>query len=235
VLPRAEMHLVVRLSGPPVRLFDGPDDAHGRSAGHTLIGGPRSGSYLKEAPAGATAVGVQLRPGAAQALFGLPADELAESHIALQDLWGNAAALLREQLLEADSQAHRLRILEAFLSRRLADAPAVDPLVPWALARFASGATVGAAVEQSGYSHRQFIRIFSAAVGLSPKRYLRVRRFQHGLKLLRLPDARLAEVGIAAGYSDQAHFSREFRSFAGLAPEQYRRVAPAWANHLPLP
>jgi AraC-like DNA-binding protein len=45
----------------------------------------------------------------------------------------------------------------------------------------------------------------------------------------------LAAVAMEAGYSDQPHFNREFREFAGLTPEQYRLARPLSANHVPVP
>ncbi len=71
--------------------------------------------------------------------------------------------------------------------------------------------SVEAAVRQSGLSHRQFIVRFRQAVGVAPKTYLRILRFQRSLQLLRqsrrLP---LASLAMEAGYCDQAHFNREF-------------------------
>lgn len=236
VLPTGLMHLVFRLSGPGVRIFDHAADGKGRPLGQALVGGPRAGFYAKEVGAPSHSVGVQLLPGAAQALLGLPADELAGHHVSLEDLWGNHAGLAREQLLAAATPQQALRRLEALLLRRLRAGPAqpAHPLVTQALRQFEAGMGVEDAVARSGYSHRQFIRLFSQAVGLGPKLYCRLRRFQKALPLLQGPLG-LAGVAMEAGYSDQPHFNREFREFAGLTPEQYRLAQPVSANHVLVP
>jgi AraC-like DNA-binding protein len=236
VLPTGLMHLVFRLSGPAVRLFDSAADGSGRQLGHALVGGPRAGFYAKDVTAPAHSIGVQLLPGAAQALLGLPADELAGRHVSLEDLWGSGAGLMREQLLAAAAPGDTLRTFEALLLQRLHAAPAqaAHPMVAQALRQFSAGIGVEEAVARSGYSHRQFIRLFSQAVGLGPKLYCRVQRFQTTLPLVQSPLA-LAAVAMEAGYSDQPHFSREFREFAGLTPEQYRLARPVSANHVPAP
>jgi len=89
------------------------------------------------------------------------------------------------------------------------------------------------AVQRSGYSHRALIGLFAGAVGLTPKRYARVRRF-HGALRRAVPDASWADIAADLGYSDQAHFVREFREFAGVTPSGYRRAAPRFAHHVPV-
>jgi len=233
VLPTGLMHLVFRLSGPGVRIFDSAVDGRGRALGHALVGGPRAGFYAKDAGAPSHSVGVQLLPGAAQALLGLPADELAGQHVSLEDIWGSHAGLAHEQLLAAATPRETLRRLEALLLQRLGTgrAQGAHPVISQALRQFEAGMGVEDAVARSGYSHRQFIRLFSQAVGLGPKLYCRLQRFQKSLPLLQGPLG-LAAVAAEAGYSDQPHFNREFREFAGLTPEQYRLARPVSANHV---
>jgi AraC-like DNA-binding protein len=237
VLPTGLMHLVFRLSGPGVRIFDNAADGKGRPLGQALVGGPRAGFYAKDIGTPSHSVGVQLLPGAAQALLGLPADELAGQHVSLEDLWGvGHAALAREQLLAAATPQETLRRLEALLLQRLRAGPlqGAHPVVMQAPRQFEAGMGVEEAVARSGYSNRQFIRLFSQAVGLGPKLYCRLQRFQKALPMLQGTQS-LAEVAMDAGYSDQPHMSREFREFAGLTPEQYRLARPVSANHVPVP
>jgi AraC-like DNA-binding protein len=104
------------------------------------------------------------------------------------------------------------------------------------LARLQVAPDVGPAVAATGYSHRRVVALFREAVGLGPKLFCRVRRFQRVLEALRThPATGWAELALAAGYSDQAHLVREFRAFSGLTPGAHRRLAPANANHVPIP
>lgn len=240
ILPSGEMHLVFRLHGPEIRIFDRQHTADGLDLGHAVIGGARAGFYAKEIAGSSEAVGVQLMPGAALALLGLPASELAGQHTRLEDLWGNSARQMQEQLAEASTPAQKMQGLQGFLLARLKSAPlaAASPAMVWAVAQLKAGATVRQTVAQSGYSHRQFIRLFSHCVGLPPKQYSRVQRFQRALALLQRSGATracsLADVAQGAGYSDQPHFNREFREFSGLTPEQYRQAPVVSPNHVPL-
>jgi hypothetical protein len=112
VLPTGYMHLVIRLAGPSLRLFDSACDTTGRPLGHCIVGGARDEAYLRAVDPGASSVGVMLRPGAAAALFGASAGGLAGTHWRLEDFWGGDPARLRERLIEAGDARLQLRILE---------------------------------------------------------------------------------------------------------------------------
>jgi AraC-like DNA-binding protein len=234
VLPSGDMHIAFRLDHP-LRLFRHAEDVSGSTVGHAVIGGPCASFYVKDISLPARTVGAQLRTGASELMFGIPAEELAARHTLLSDIWGRSAALIRERLCEVRDVHRQLDILESILIARLPTLRRLHPAVAHALERFEIVANIREIVRETGYSHRRFIALFRKDVGLTPKVFCRVRRFQRALDRLRVGD-HAGWVGLAldAGYSDQPHFTREFREFAGVTPEEYRRIWPASANHLPI-
>jgi AraC-like DNA-binding protein len=238
VLPSGEMHLVFRLSDEPLRLFEGLQ-ASERTLGHAIVGGACSSYYMKDVSTPTHSVGIQLWPGACRALFGASAAELAEQHVRLDDLWGASARTARDRLLEARVPERQMEALESILAARLPEVRCLHPAVAQALERFTATSTVREVVEESGYSHRAFVALFREAVGLTPKRYSRVLRFQKVLERLGTePGISWVMLAFDAGYSDQPHFIREFREFAGVSPGEYRRRYP-WAgmtsmHHVPV-
>lgn len=231
VLPSAAMHLAIRLDGKPVRVFD-DGASNGRDIGHSVIGGARAAFYTKAVGGVRCTVGAQLRPGAARAFFGIGADALAHRHVSLDQIWGVAAHHLRERLQASPDVAGRLDLLEAFLTARLVQDTALHPGVACALRDFSTGSSVRAAVAASGYSHRRFIALFEDAVGLTPKRYCRVLRFQSMLARGNASTLSWTHLALDAGYTDQSHFMREFRAFAGMTPAAYRRQPHFDRNHV---
>lgn len=235
-LPTGCAHLVFRLGDAPLRIA-GAGDAHWQALDQTMLGGARSRYYRRELAAPSASVGALLRPGALPALFGVPAAEFTECHAPLDALWG--AERLRARLVETDGGENgnagaRLALLEAALLARLPRVRGVHPGVAALLDSTQTGDPVAEAVRQSGLSHRHFILKFREAAGLAPKTWLRLQRFRRALDALHAGGLPLAALAQAAGYSDQAHFCREFAECAGMTPSAYRAAAPRAAGHVPM-
>jgi AraC-like DNA-binding protein len=161
----------------------------------------------------------------------LPADEVLDQHVSLADLWGRDGARVRERLLDARHPHELLRVLEQILVERVRSLE-LDPCVAFAIDALDAGAPVGAVTDRLGLSPARFIRRFAAAVGVTPKRYARLRRFDRVLELVsegRAVD--WARVALDCGYFDQAHLIHEFRGFSGLSPTAYDPRSASGRHH----
>lgn len=236
VLPTGAMHVAIRLEGAPLRLFADAADTEGTTIGAAVIGGVRDTAYIKEVATHAPMVGALLRPGVVDLLSGTPAGELAGCHTRLEDLWPSTHLLeLHERLANAASLDFRVVIFEEMLGRRLPRLGGVDPLISHALQRFAGRASVAEVVAECGFSHRHLVRVFTEAVGVPPKTWLRIVRFNRTLdQLCRTQGSSLADIAAVQGFADQAHLTREFRAISGVTPGNYRRIAPLQARHVPM-
>ncbi|MDM0044117.1 helix-turn-helix transcriptional regulator [Variovorax dokdonensis] len=235
VLPTGATHLVFRLSGPPLRIFDGMEDRLGHAIGQALVGGARASHYLRDVSTPSASVGALLRPGAALLLLGAPEHELAGRHTLLDDLWRAQAAFAHERLLAAASLSDQLDVFEQLLLDRLGESThSLDPAVAQAMLPLRHGTLpVRALAERAGCSHRHFIDLFRRATGLAPKTYARVQRLDRVLALAVDPRQTWSQIALAAGYSDQAHLSREFGALTGLSPQAWRIAAPSAPRHVP--
>jgi AraC-like DNA-binding protein len=235
LLPTGSMHLVFRTAGDPVRLFTSALDLPGRPLGHAVVGGARAAPYLRDLSPGVRSAGAMLEPGASRLLFGAGADELAGRHTWLGDLWGSrATSEALDRIALAGAPERQLAELESLLLARLPRVRGLHPAVAEGLALLAAAPDVRRAVARTGYSHRRFIALFREAVGLAPKLYCRVMRFQSALARIRASRGTLAGVAADSGYADQAHLDREFAELAGISPGSYRSLAPREPNHVPL-
>lgn len=84
--------------------------------------------------------------------------------------------------------------------------------------------TVGELADLMGYSHRHMSNLFQEYIGLSPKRFIQIVRFNESLKLIDGLDssAKISDVAYEMGYHDHAHFARDFKRFCGKTPKEVR-------------
>lgn len=237
VLPTGTVELVIDLGDAPARVFDGQRLDVCREFRGPVVCGAHAESFAIDAPGRTTIVGVHFRPGGAFPFLGMPADELCNVHVDLEALWGGAAHVLRDRLREHTSADTMFAILEAALLARLRQPVSRHPAVEWALHQFraADPLPVGAVQQQIGLSRRHFSQLFRQQVGLTPKLFCRVQRFQSVLRHIDCaPEIDWADVALACGYFDQAHFIHDFRAFSGLTPGAYLIHRSEHLNHVPL-
>ena len=181
-------------------------------------------------------VGASFRPGGTLPFVREPAHHLQDADVPLDALWGaGETARLRDDLLAAADGHAALDVLEAALRRAWGER-AVHPAVAYAVGDFrrhADVARVAAVTGRIGMSRRRFAERFEAEVGVTPKRYCRLLRFQAALRRAHV-DRPLSwtDVALASGYYDQPHFIRDFQAFSGLTPTAYHAARTAFANHV---
>jgi AraC-like DNA-binding protein len=241
-LPDTGVDLYFNL-GPHARTVVDPVTGEPRAEHRTawVVGPHGAGVDVAKETVDSHIVGVHLRPGAATALLGVPAAELAGQVVDLSLLWGRAAADLRDSLGEAPGPAARVARVDAALARRAAnhdayhDAGGPSPVALFAAMARSPHTTVAALARASGLSHRRLIALFDRHAGLKPKTFQRVHRLRD---VLRAEDAgRIHSWSALAhrlGYYDQAHLINEFRRLAGMTPEDYARVRSFTPGFVPV-
>jgi AraC-like DNA-binding protein len=172
---------------------------------------------------------VDLSPLGTAAVLGVPGAALAGDVVAFEDLVGDRVAReLLERLAEADGWPARFALLEAWIARRVGDAAPPRPDVAWAVRRLdATGGRlpIEELRRELRCSRRHLSSRFREAVGVGPKAYARLVRFDRAQHLLRDGTTELIAVAAACGYSDQAHLTREVRALAGVTPTVLRSDA----------
>jgi AraC-like DNA-binding protein len=179
-------------------------------------------------------MGVEFREAGAAALLGIPACEVAGTHVGVADLCGREVTVLHEQLVAAPTPAARFRLLEGWLLPRAAARMQRCLPVVHALSLL-ERLPIAAVAAQLAMSPKRLIQSFRAEVGLAPKLYCRVRRFERMLRAVeQATDVNWALVGCQHGYYDQAHLTHEFRSLSGYTPSEYLALRGPYARHVPI-
>ena len=228
LLPSGSAQLVIALHEQPISWANAGSDHWHRWTGG-IVHGPQSTYYRAGPKPAGTIMGVAFRPGAAGALLGVPATELLDRHVSLEDLWGNGARELQERLALSPDANSALRLLEQALRARLMPLR-MHPAIVHAL-RANHVQPIELLREQTGYSHRHFVALFRSTAGLAPKHFFRIRRFSEAVHLLAQQKMSLVDLAAQMNYADQAHFTREFRELCGVPPTAYRATAPDSPHH----
>jgi AraC-like DNA-binding protein len=183
------------------------------------------GSFaLVESSGSQSGVEVYLTPVGAGLVTGVPMRHLKGRLVALDDLFGRVGGLVREQLLEAPGWEERFAIVDRFLLARLAEAEEPPASLASALSRLHAtrGAIeIGSLTDELGCSRRYLIGLFNDHVGLPPKLFARILRFEHALELAEGGGIGWAEIAQKCGYYDQAHMIGDFQQFTGRSPSGY--------------
>jgi AraC-like DNA-binding protein len=189
-----------------------------------LVAGQMRHALALTALGHAHVAGARLRPHGLKAFFGGSCEDLTDLVVDLASIDLQLARHLLVDVAARPTPMERMHALDRALCR-WANGQRIDPLVGQAceLATARRGLTrVSSLVRDAGLSARQFERRFGAQVGLSPKAFLRVVRFQQVLKAMDgggpTDWARLA---VEHGFYDQPHFVNDFKAFTGLAPTEW--------------
>ncbi|WP_338264027.1 helix-turn-helix domain-containing protein [Corallococcus caeni] len=204
--------------------------------------GPRE-QVVRKAPSEVPpdTLGIQFKPGGAYPFFGLPMSELAHRTLSIDTLWGKAdGARLRASLAQAPTSHARLRTLEAALVERLHRDDVFEPAAAYLVRRgirLLTDATdiprVADLARTLGVSERHLRRAFDDVLGMGPKSYARLVRFQRALQASSVqgqgqgarPD--WGAIAAGAGYYDQAHLIADFRAVLGTTPGAWTRARAA--------
>lgn len=228
VLPNGAFELVIDLREDPHRMFHRQDTTRYDTFRGGWISGAHSQYIIIDALPSSSLMGVHFRPGGASPFLECPADELRDQVVEMDAVWGIQALRLREQLLEAPTPPAKFRLLEQFLLQRLARTRTSRrnrARVDWAIQQFLLPDEVPrlrGVADQLGISHKHFIDEFRRSVGLTPKLFCRIQRFQSVLGQTKSGlDVDWADVACRCGYFDQSHFVHDFQAFAGLSPSDF--------------
>lgn len=235
-LPSGAVDIVINLREDRLRIFETPESERPLVFPGVMICGAQSGSFVIETPQDASVMGIHFKPGGAFPFLGIAAGDLENAQAPLDALWGPRASELRERILAAIDDDSRFRIIEETLLE-MAKRPLVrHRRVVEALRAFDESDLSGVAEvnERTGLSAKRLLSLFRDEVGLSPKAYWRVRRFQAALRQMEDRKVKGADLAHRLGYCDQAHFVREFRSLSGLSPGAYLAHEIVRPNHVPL-
>lgn len=209
--------------GDRFRKFDSETDSHIQPL--AFIHGQLK-TYFELEPTGNVGIfSARLHPAGLQPFINFDVDSFTGATLTITDVWGEDGTKLEAKMLQCKNYQERIALLEKFLlekrdNLKIDNAPVeycVDAIIE------STGAiSVDAVSENLGMSKRQLERRFTAAVGINPKLFARITRFQNVLQLIENKEFKnFTTTAYDGGFYDQAHFIKDFKDFTGLNPKQY--------------
>jgi AraC-like DNA-binding protein len=232
-LPNGCIQIILNLAGD--YLTDcGEDGQTSHRLAPSIITGVRSRYEVLDTSDMKELAGIVVRPGGFARLFRERADLFSEKATSLGDVWRRAQPA--ERLKESFTPEEKLRVLDHLLVELLRAGVRRSELVDHAMYLFRHKELgVGDCANSIGVSVRRLSQVFREEVGIGPKMWCRIRRFQSAARALYAGvDVPWAELALRCGYYDQSHFANDFRAFSGVDPTTYSMQRGRWQNHLPM-
>jgi AraC-like DNA-binding protein len=234
VPPMPSAHLFINLAGP-IGLYDSDPAVPPAAFTDGWFMGVWTRRFLVEFETPMRVVGVHFKPWGISPFVDMPSSELRDRWVPVDAVWERSLDRMRDRIASARSTGETLQILEDELRSRLVPAPSRGlELVNHTAGRLESSwgaVSVGALTDDAGVSGNHLATQFKSHVGVTPKRVARIYRFARlVLSVDALHPVDWSQLAQAAGYFDQAHFSKEFKDFTGHTPTAYltlRRRFPA--------
>ncbi len=168
--------------------------------------------------------GARVKASGAFPLLKLPLSDLHNEVVGLDCIWGKGVGEIREQLATAPTIGAGFRLLEQFLFNGLYDAPHGLDIVQYAvqhISRQQGALSIRALSDHIGISQNHLGTLFKRIVGIPPKDFARLVRFESVLQTFDALSWEAVDLGDMAhqfGYYDQSHFNKDVMAYTGASP-----------------
>lgn len=184
------------------------------------------------------AIGICFQPHALKSIFGLDAGELTNSCIDLTLIGTKKKTNLPEQLSNATTIDEQIKILSFYLfDQQQSHSRHPDDITKFAISQLTQSKgniSLKELQQKVQLSERSLERKFKDTVGISPKLFSRIIRFQETLNQMRSNKYdKLSDVAYENDYADQAHFIRVFKEFTGFSPLEFKRQSSEDVENFP--
>ncbi len=237
-LPNGDTEILIDFHDTPQYIYDNETLKEIQACNHVWASGIRTEPITIPSGNNSAMMVIAFKKGMSAPFFPFPVSEIKDSVIDAELIWGSDFGLLREQLLETEDVQRRFELAEDFLLETFASRMSIDPCVEFAVneIRLRPDAVSIARMNQKiGYSQKHFTDLFRNHVGITPKAFLKIMRFQKAIGSIESADQiDWSRISVDCGFYDQAHFINDFKRFSGFTPEQYSKIHTNYQNYVPV-
>lgn len=237
-LPDGNTEIIIDFDDGPQHIYDNQTLKEIQACHHVWASGVRTEFITIPSGKHAAMFIISFKKGMAYPFFPVPMNEMSDRVVDADLLWGNDFAILRERLWEATDINLKFETAEKFLLKHFQGRFGLNPAVQYALLeiiRRPDQINLARMNQNIGYSQKHFIAMFKGQVGIAPKAYLKIIRFQKAIsEIEERKEINWAIISQDCGFYDQAHFINDFKFFSGFTPEEYVRRKNGVLNYVPV-
>ncbi|MEK7854710.1 MAG: AraC family transcriptional regulator [Acidobacteriota bacterium] len=237
-LPNGDTEILIDFHDTPQFIYDNNSLKEIQACQHVWASGLRTEPITIPSGNGAAMMVISFKKGMAAPFFPFPMEEIADCVVDAHLVWGTDFGDLRERLLDEKDVVSRFVMVEEFLLKKFASRLNVNPCVSFAVSEMTNRPdqlSITRMNEKIGYSQKHFTEMFKKSIGVTPKSYLKIMRFQKAVRAIDAADyIEWDMVAQDCGFYDQAHFINDFKHFSGFTPEQYSKIHTNYQNYIPV-
>lgn len=224
VVPDGSIYLIFELDGYTRHVFDNDSLEPTTEFRACWLSGAHTEYLSISAHEDSEMFVIQFKPAGAVRLLQSDVSRFSNQVIPAADLFSNATLTLRLELLAARTPTDKFECARRFLSAHCREKDSVDTIVTKLVAAIQENSTskLKDLIADAGYSQKQLIHHFKQRVGLTPKAFQRIVRFNELLpKIMEQKTVAWNKISVECDYFDQSHFIKEFKRFCGYSPGQF--------------
>lgn len=236
-LPDCTTNLVIDLKDKPKFIYDNDTNEKIQRCESAWFSGMHTKYLTISSGDDSEMMVITFKPGFCYPFIGEALINHLNTVVPAEDVFGTSILSLRNELRTVSQSEKKIELAENWLNSIRSEASFSEEVIQTLVAeiREASGLVdLNSIAKRSGYSQKQFIHLFKKYIGLTPKQFHRIVRFNEILNAIHTKsDVDWIRIAVGCGYYDQAHFIKDFHEFSGLNPAKYLTDQGEWAHYIP--
>ena len=235
-LPDGNVNIVIDLTDFPKFIYDNLTLKEIQSCRNIWFSGIRNKYITIPSGRDSEMFIINFHKGKAYPFVEMPMNELTDYVVDGELIMSNEILNMREAMLQLATIKQKFNYGEQYLLKVFGSKLTVNPFIDYSvnsILKSPQQLAINNLSHKVGFSQKHFIKIFKSHVGVTPKAFLRIIRFQKAI--LQIEANRTADwtsIAYESGYFDQAHFINDFKNFSGFTPEQYLRSKSNFTNYV---
>lgn len=237
-LPDCTLNLVIDFQNAPKYIYDNYTLNEKQQCNKAWFSGMHTEYITISSGYNSEMMVITFKPGCGFPFLKMPIFNFSNKVIDAEKVFGNEFDDFRNQLISNNSIESIIECAENWLMSKLQEDTFEGEIIQSLVEQIkttSSTVNLKSIAKQSGYSQKQFIHLFKKYVGITPKQFHRIVRFNEILTAIHhKDDIDWLAIATDCGYYDQAHFIKDFQSFSGLNPKHYIDDQGEWPHYIPV-